>query len=155
MSATNEVPASSAPGAGTVNDLELPVFDYTEPGLAGEVYHERLAAVRQEGWLARSPLTYVVLDRESGEFFLRARQTAFPGREIAEIFGVTGGRLREQIDANILNATGERHRRLRALIGPAFTPRAAGRWRPAMREFLDGLWRGLEGVGSSPAARPG
>ena len=106
MSATNEAPASSAPGATTVNDLELPVFDYTEPGLVGEVYHQRLAAVRQQGWLARSPLTYVVLDRESGEFFLRARQTAFPGREIAEIFGVTGGRLREQIDANILNATG-------------------------------------------------
>ena len=63
-----------------------------------------------------------MLDRESGEFFLRSRQTAFPCREIAEIFGVTGGPLGEQIDANILNATGERHRRLRALIGPAFTP---------------------------------
>jgi cytochrome P450 len=88
----------------------------------------------------------VVLDRESGEFFLRARQTAFPGREIAEIFGVTGGRLREQIDANILNATGERHRRLRALIGPAFTPRAADRWRPVMREFLESLWRDLGDV---------
>ena len=124
MSATNEAPASSAPapGAATVNDLELPVFDYTEPGLAGEVYHQRLADVRRQGWLARSPLTYVVLDRESGEFFLRARQTAFPGREIAEIVRRDRGRLREQIDANILNATGERHRRLRALIGPAFTP---------------------------------
>ncbi|MCW2910205.1 MAG: cytochrome, partial [Actinomycetia bacterium] len=127
------------------------MFDYTEPGLAGEAYHQRLAAVRQQGWLARSPLTYVVLDRESGEFFLRARQTAFPGREIAEIFGVTGGRLREQIDANILNATGERHRRLRALIGPAFTPRAADRWRPAMRGFLDGLWRDL---GDGPPGGP-
>jgi cytochrome P450 len=152
MSAANEAPASSAPapGAATVNDLELPVFDYTEPGLVGEVYHQRLAAVRQQGWLARSPLTYVVLDRESGEFFLRARQTAFPGREIAEIFGVTGGRLREQIDANILNATGERHRRLRALIGPAFTPRAADRWRPAMRAFLDALWSDLEDGGRDP-----
>ena len=168
MSATNEAPAPSpavpgapaagAPAAGlaaadgaTVNDLELPVFDYTEPGLAGEVYHQRLAAVRQQGWLARSPLTYVVLDRESGEFFLRSRQTAFPGREIADIFGVTGGRLREQIDANILNATGDRHRRLRALIGPAFTPRAADRWRPAMRGFLDELWRSL---GDGPSGEP-
>ena len=51
MSATNEAPASSAPapGAATVNDLELPVFDYTEPGLVGEVYHQRLAAVRAAG----------------------------------------------------------------------------------------------------------
>ncbi len=129
-----------------VDDLELPVFDYTEPGLTGEVYHQRLAAVRQQGWLARSPLSYVVLDRESGEFFLRARQTAFPGREIADLFGVTGGRLREMIDANILNLTGGRHRRLRGLVSPAFTPRAADRWRPAMRGFLAGLWRDLGGA---------
>ena len=128
------------------DDLDLPVFDYTEPGLTGEVYHQRLAAVREQGWLARSPLSYVVLDRESGEFFLRARQTRFPGREIAEIFGVTGGRLREQIDANILNLTGDRHRRLRALVGPAFTPRAAAQWRPVMREFVGRLWSALDGA---------
>ncbi len=132
--------------APVVDDLELPVFDYTEPGLTGQVYHQRLAAVRQQGWLARSPLSYVVLDRESGEFFLRARQTAFPGREIADLFGVTGGRLREMIDANILNLTGDRHRRLRGLVSPAFTPRAADRWRPAMRGFLAGLWRDLGGA---------
>jgi cytochrome P450 len=129
-----------------VDDLDLPVFDYTEPGLTGEAYHQRLAAVREQGWLARSPLSYVVLDRESGEFFLRARQTAFPGREIADLFGITGGRLREMIDANILNQTGDQHRRLRALVWPAFTPRAADRWRPAMRGFLAGLWQDLGGA---------
>ena len=90
----------------SVNDLDLPFFDYNEPGLVGELYHRRLAEVRRKGWLARSPLALVVLDQESGEFFLRARDTAFPGREIADLFGVTGGRLREQIDANILNQTG-------------------------------------------------
>lgn len=129
-----------------MEDLDLPFFDYNEPGLVGEVYHERLAAARERGWLARSPLAYVVLDRDSGEFFLRARDTAFPGREIADLFGVTGGRLREMIDNNILNLTGGRHRRLRALVGPAFTPRAAARWRPAMREFLGRLWDALSGA---------
>jgi cytochrome P450 len=127
----------------SVNDLDLPFFDYNEPGLVGEVYHRRLAEVRQQGWLARSPLALLVLDQESGEFFLRARETAFPGREIADLFGVTGGRLREQIEANILNQTGERHRRLRALVGPAFTPRAAAKWRPVMREFAQRLWMGM------------
>jgi hypothetical protein len=132
-------------GARNVADLDLPFFDYDEPGLVGEVYHERLAAVRAQGWLARSPLAYVVLDRDSGEFFLRAKQTSFPGREIADLFGITGGRLREMIDNNILNLTGDRHRRLRALVGPAFTPRAAARWRPVMREFLGRLWQDLAG----------
>ena len=86
----------------------------------------------------------MVLDREAGEFFLRSKRTAFPGREIADLFGITGGRLREQIDANILNLTGERHRRLRALVGPAFSPRAADSWRPVMRGFLEQLWADLE-----------
>jgi cytochrome P450 len=132
-------------GARNVADLDLPFFDYDEPGLVGEVYHQRLAAARAQGWLARSPLAYVVLDRDSGEFFLRARQTTFPGREIADLFGITGGRLREMIDNNILNLSGDRHRRLRALVGPAFTPRAAARWRPVMREFLARLWQDLAG----------
>jgi cytochrome P450 len=128
-----------------VGDLELAEFDISDAGLAGDAYHERLAAAREHGWLVKSPISYVVLDREAGEFFLRARQTAFPGREIAELFGITGGRLAEQIDANILNQTGDRHRRIRALVAPAFTPRAAAKWRPAMRDIAAALWADLEG----------
>jgi cytochrome P450 len=124
----------------TVTELDLPAFDYSAPDLTGEVYHRRLAGLRERGWLAKGPLSSIVLDREAGEFFLRSRATAFPGRQIADLFGITSGRLREQIDANILNQTGDRHRRLRALVGPAFTPRAADRWRPLMREFLARLW---------------
>jgi cytochrome P450 len=128
---------------GTVTELDLPVFDFTAPDLTGDVYHERLAELGEQGWLASSPLSYVVLDRESGEFFLRSKATAFPGRQIAEIFGITSGPLWEQIDANILNQTGAHHRRLRSLVGPAFTPRAADQWRPAMRGFLDRLWQDI------------
>ncbi|HEX6931211.1 MAG TPA: cytochrome P450 [Streptosporangiaceae bacterium] len=129
-----------------VGDLELAEFDISDAGFAGDAYHERLAAARRLGWLVRSPISYIVLDREAGEFFLRARQTAFPGREIAELFGITGGRLAEQIDANILNLTGDRHRRLRALVAPAFTPRAAARWRPVMQEIAASLWAELDGA---------
>jgi cytochrome P450 len=129
--------------ADLVSELDLPEFDMTDADLSGDAYHERLAAVRELGWLVRSPIAFVVLDREAGEFFLRARQTAFPGREIAELFGIAGGRLAEQIDANILNLTGDRHRRLRALVAPAFTPRSAARWRPVMREIASALWREL------------
>jgi cytochrome P450 len=130
-----------------VSDLKLASIDLTSGELAGETYHERLAEVAGEGevsWLASSPLAYIVLDHESAEFFLRSRSTAFPGREIADLFGVTSGRLREQIDTNILNQQGDRHRRLRALVGGSFTPRAADRWRPVMRAFLGRLWSAVE-----------
>jgi cytochrome P450 len=129
-----------------VGDLELAEFDFPSADLTGDFYHQRLAALSGHGWLVKSPISYVVLDRESGEFFLRARQTRFPGREIAELFGITGGRLAEQIEANILNLTGDRHRRLRQLVSPAFTPRAAERWRPAMREIAADLWAALGGA---------
>jgi cytochrome P450 len=130
-----------------VSELDLPSIDLTAGDLSGDAHHQQLASLPSSGefgWLAASPLAYVVLDRESAEFFLRSRATAFPGREIADLFGVTEGRLREQIDANILNQRGERHRRLRALVGGAFTPRAADRWRPAMRAFLGRLWAALD-----------
>ncbi len=140
-----------------VTELDLPVIDLAAAGLAGDDYHRQLAELRERGWLASSPLAFIVLDRESGEFFLRARATAFPGREIADLFGITSGPLREQIDANILNQQGDRHRRLRALVGPAFTPRAADRWRPAMRAFLGQLWRRRVSPGGDdpPATRRG
>jgi len=130
-----------------VTDLKLAEIDLTSGELAGDNYHQRLAQVAGQGdvgWLASSPLAYVVLDRDAAEFFLRARATAFPGREIADLFGVTSGRLREVIDANILNQRGDRHRRLRSLVGGAFTPRAADRWRPVMRGFLGRLWAAVE-----------
>jgi len=123
-----------------VSELDLPAFDYTAPDFSADRYHQQLAETRQRGWLAKSPLAYMVLDHDAGEFFLRSRKTAFPGRQIAEFFGVTTGPLAEHIDANILNLTGEQHRRLRALVGPALTPRAADRWRPVMRGFLENLW---------------
>ena len=123
-----------------VSELDLPVFDYSAPDFSADRYHQQLAETRQRGWLAKSPLAYIVLDHDAGEFFLRSRKTAFPGRQLAEFFGVTSGPLAEHIDANILNLGGEQHRRLRALVGPALTPRAADRWRPVMRGFLRELW---------------
>jgi cytochrome P450 len=123
-----------------VSDLDLPAFDYAAPDFSAGRFHAQLAGIRQHGWLATSPLAYIVLDRDAGEFFLRSRKTAFPGRQIAGFFGVTSGPLAEHIDANILNLSGEHHRRLRALVGPALTPRAADRWRPVMRTCLEQLW---------------
>jgi len=141
-----------------VSELDLPAFDYSAPDFSADRYHQQLAETRQRGWLAKSPLAYLVLDHDAGEFFLRSRKTAFPGRQIAAFFGVTDGPLAEHVDANILNLTGEQHRRLRALVGPALTPRAADRWRPVMRGFLESLWARVAAYGGcdfvAAVARP-
>ena len=131
----------------SVTDLDLPEFDFDDPGLVGEAYHQSLAALRQRSWLARSPIALLVLDRGAAEFFLRDRATVFPGRQIAELFGITAGPLFEHIDSNVLNLSDATHRRLRSIVARAFTPVAANRWRPVMRQILEQLWRGLENEG--------
>lgn len=139
--------------ATAVASLELPSLDYLDPELRGERLHRTVRELRERGWLARAPVGYVTLDRESSEFFLRSRSTVFPGLKIAELFEVPEGPLLEQIRRNILNLNGDDHRRLRNLVNPFFTPRAADRRRPLMRELLTELWRELSPRGRCEAVQ--
>jgi cytochrome P450 len=124
-----------------VADLDLPEFGYTtDPSIRGPRFHAVMRDLRARHWLARDQMAVFVLDREAVSFFLRSKATTFPGMLVAEVFGVTEGPLYEEIRHNILHVNGDDHRRLRNLVNPAFTPRAADRWRPAMRGFLEQLW---------------
>jgi cytochrome P450 len=122
-------------------DLDLPEIDLTDPALSGERWHESMKELVGSGnWLARAPLATVVLERESGEFFLRSKATIFPGIYLAELFSITEGPLHEEVVNNIINVNGTDHGRLRRLLNPALSPKAANRYRPVMREILADLW---------------
>lgn len=128
-----------------VTELDLPELDPSDPSLTGWKWHVEAHALMDSGkWLAKGPLSLVVLDREAGEFFLRSRAAEFPGKLLGQMFGITSGPLHEEISSNIINQSGDVHRRLRSLVNPSLTPRAANRWRPAMREILEELWSELE-----------
>jgi len=128
-----------------VTELDLPELDPADPSLSGWKWHVEANSLLEAGkWLAKGPLSLIVLDREAGEFFLRSRSAEFPGRLLGQMFGITSGPLHEEITQNIINQSGEVHRRLRGLVNPALTPRAANRWRPVMREILEDLWSELE-----------
>jgi cytochrome P450 len=123
-------------------ELELPVFDHTDPTLRDAHYRGAMAGLHgYEGWLAAGPFGFIVLDREAGEFFLRTKQAVFPGLTIGELFGIESGPLHEEIVKNIINVNGDDHRRLRNLVNPALAPRAVDRYRPLMRGFLEQLLR--------------
>src|SRR5271166_6466369 len=122
-----------------VSELELPVFDYTDPSMRGDRFHAAMGEVRAQGWLAQAPFGFMVLDRESAEFFLRTRSAIFPGMKIAEIFEVKEGPLYEEMRRNILHLNGADHSRLRRLVNPSLSPRAVERYRPAMSAFLQKL----------------
>jgi cytochrome P450 len=136
-----------------VSELELPAFDSTDPSLRGDRFHEVMRELGSQGWLAKDPFGYVVLDRESAEFFLRTRSAIFPGMKIAEIFGVTEGPLYEEMKWNILHINGPDHTRLRSLVNPALSPRAVERYRPAMKEFLQRLFTQATGGGGDGTVR--
>jgi cytochrome P450 len=126
-----------------VTELELPELDYLAEDVKGERFHKVMNGLRARSWLAQAPIGYFVLDREAAAFFLRTRSATFPGMKIAEMFGVEEGPLLEQMRRNILHLNGDVHRRLRNLVNPAFTARAADRWRPVMRDFLERRWEPL------------
>jgi cytochrome P450 len=130
-----------------VTELEVPRFDYLDPTLRGESFHTKILELRGRSWLAASDIGFFVFDREAATFFLRTRSAIFPGMRIAEMFGIEDGPLYEEMHRNILHINGDQHRRLRNLVNPAFTPRAADRWRPAMRGFLEQLWEAVAAAG--------
>jgi cytochrome P450 len=125
-----------------VTDLELPEFDYygDVDSLRGQRFHDVMAELREQSWLAHSEIAYFVLEREAASYFLRTKSATFPGMKIAELFGIDDGPLYEEIKRNILHLNGSDHRRLRNLVNPSFTPRAADRWRPVMREYIASLY---------------
>ena len=126
-----------------MSTVALPELPYFDPELRGPRFREVMRELTAEHWLATSPLALFVLDREAAEFFLRSRDTAFPGERVAEVYGIQAGALKEQIDRNILHLHGDAHRRLRGRVNHAFTPKAADGWRPVMRGFIEQLADGL------------
>ena len=139
-------------------DLDLPVLDIAQPGMVGDRLHATLAAARAESWIVRNNAGVAVLEREAGEFFLKSPALEFPGAVLMELMGITEGPIHRVMERGLLGRNGEDHKRLRRLVSRSFTPRAADRWRPVMREQLAELWSALDGATSFDAmeafARP-
>jgi len=131
-----------------VAELDLPAFDYTDESLAGPRFHEAMRELSEGNWVARAePIGFFVLDREAAAFFMRSASATFPGTKMLEVQGVTEGPLYERLQGNLIDIDGDDHRRLRKLVQPAFTPPAADKWRPAMREMLAELFERVAPAG--------
>jgi len=127
-------------------DLDLPLLELAQPGMFGDRLHSTLAAARAESWIVRNNAGVAVLEREAAEFFLKSPALEFPGAVMMELMGITDGPIHRVMQRGLLGRSGDDHKRLRRLVSRSFTPRAADRWRPAMREQLAELWSTLGGV---------
>ena len=145
-----------------IAELDLPAFDYGDESLKGPRFHETMRELRERSWVARvEPIGFVVLDHEAVALFMRSKSAEFPGRRLYEAQGITEGTLYERAKGTLLGRSGDDHRRLRKLVQPAFTPAAADKLRPAIREWAEELFGAFadegpdQGHDSARRAQPG
>ena len=120
-----------------LSELELPTveFDFAD----AEEHRNALLALSKESWIAKGVFAYPIFKYEDCVAILRDKRWHSAAALAAEAFGVNDPRLKERRRQSILSAEGDVHTRLRRLVAPSFSPRAADRLRPFMREVMNSL----------------
>jgi len=121
----------------SVYDLDLPELDTA--GMARDQAMEAIAVARSQHWLAKSPLGFSLSRREDCVSLLRDKRFHNALSLLRQMNGMEPADLQDQRRQSILSMEGDDHARLRRLVAPAFTPSAADRLRPFMREVVGGL----------------
>ncbi|HEY5108418.1 MAG TPA: cytochrome P450 [Acidimicrobiales bacterium] len=121
----------------SVYELDLPEVDTV--GMARDEALYAIAEARTRHWLAKSPLGFSLSRQEDCVSLLRDKRFHNALALIRQMNGMEPDELQNQRRQSILSMEGDDHARLRRLVAPAFTPSAADRLRPFMREVVDGL----------------
>lgn len=123
--------------ATTVHDLDLPELDTF--GLDRAQARAAMEAARDQHWLARMPLGYSVTRYADVVAILRDRRFFSALSMLPQMAGVDDEAFTKRRQQSILSMEGEEHARLRRLVAPSFSPKAADELRPFMRQVVDGL----------------
>jgi cytochrome P450 len=119
-----------------VSELELPLVDLTT-ATTREAFRQLVLEAQKTHWLAKTPLGYMLTRHHDVTSLLRDRRW----HQLAKLIAQMNGMEQEMKDrrTSILTAEGDEHTRLRRLVAPAFSPRAADRLRPFMRDVINDL----------------
>ena len=120
-----------------VSELELP--DHSNPDRNFEQRFALRKDLTPEQWLVKTLFGYGVLRYEDVIGILRDKRWHSATSRIPELMGVTRQDFIQRQRSSILSTEGDEHTRLRRLVSPAFSPRAADKLRPFMREVINGL----------------
>jgi cytochrome P450 len=123
----------------SVFDLDLPDIGVPEPDATFDENAAAIRAIAADHWIARHPFGFSILRYDDTVAVLRDKRWHSASRRIPEMLGITDPAFLARRRESILSAEGEVHTRLRRLVGKAFSPRAADRLRPFMREVVNGL----------------
>jgi cytochrome P450 len=111
-------------------DVVDPAFDFTSP---------EVLAAQAADWYADSPLGLLVLRYAEAHDLLRDRRLDHGGDSYLRRNGITSGPIYDWWVPMIVNHDGADHRRLRGLVGRAFTPRTIDLVRPFIRAKAEAL----------------
>jgi len=118
--------------------LDLPQIDLFDP-VFSENPHAVYARARERSWLAKYQFGYILLDQASMKDFIsdgvRFRE---PNRDIVAAWHAEGTPFERFTSNQLVALDGVEHKRIRDLVAPAFTPRAANAHRQLMRETIEG-----------------
>src|SRR3954454_20293666 len=121
----------------SVHELDLPEVEMID--LERDEALAAFKAARERHWLARTPLGYVVMRHEDVTAILRDRRFHSALALLPQMSGITDDEYLDRQTKSTLALEGDEHARLRRIVAGAFTPKRAERFRPFMREVIDGL----------------
>lgn len=121
----------------SINELDIPQVDFDFVGSQAE--RDQLASIAQDSWIAKGLFAYPIFNYDDCLAILRDRRWHSAAALAAIAFGVDDPRISENRQPSILSSEGEVHTRLRRLVAPSFSPRAADHLRPFMRKVMNSL----------------
>jgi cytochrome P450 len=120
-----------------VSELDLP--DHSQVDRSFEQRFAMRKDLREDQWLVRNLFGYGVVRYEDVIGILRDKRWHSATSRLPELMGITRQDFIQRQRTSILSSEGDEHTRLRRLVAPAFSPRAADRLRPFMRDVINDL----------------
>jgi cytochrome P450 len=132
------------------------VFELDIPSINLGMNHEESFAFTKSAamdhWMIQNPMGFSLLHYDDVVACLRDKRWHSAISKIPEMRGITDPEFLARDRESILATEGEVHTRLRRLVGKSFSPRAADRLRPFMREVINDLVDPVAGSGRADIA---
>ena len=123
-----------------ITELTLPELAIEDPTFGEDPFSKFSAARTQHPWLARCAYGYVVTAYAAiRDLLLMDDKMRGPYDKVFDLMNARGSRWARFQEESLLAIWGEPHKRIRDVLAPMFTPRAANLRRGLMREVITGL----------------
>jgi cytochrome P450 len=123
-----------------ITDLTLPQLPIEDPQFGNDPFSKFNAARQEHPWLAKCAYGYVLTSYAAIRDLLSMDdKMRGPYDMVFDLMNARGSRWARFQEESLLALWGEPHKRIRDVLAPMFTPRAANQRRDLMRHVINGL----------------